>query len=441
MQANSHDSSDTSVISRAPASQLPGAANSGTEAESTRSLEAAGDDAPIGDESIDSDAGTEMGGSSARTVTCRAAVAMWAGDLRICDIKVQPPRAGEARVRMLCASICPTDVAALDSTGSPRFPCVLGHEGAGVVEAVGPGVVSVKPGDYVVPCFLPFCGRCSPCSSGKTNLCNSGKELSDAGLMRDGSTRFSMLDGTVVHNFMGTSTFSEYTVIHEVHLSKVSKEAPADKVCLLSCTVPTGYGAVFNTAQVEEGATAAVFGTSAVGLLIIDALKLSNAKQIIAVDIDDSKLKQAIEWGATEVLNPRHQGQRIQEFIKGITDGAGVDYAFDCVGTEATMNVVVESCRSGWGQAVLVGASGGGGSGKTVIDQKELIPGKVCRGSTFGGYKSRAEIPMLAERYLHGELRLDSIECQHISLDDIQEGFKTVENGNVMARQVIVFSS
>ena len=438
MQANSHDSSDTSVLPHASASQLPMPENS--EVESSRSSEDDGGDAPIIDEPIDSGAGAEIGASSTRTLTCRAAVAMWAGDLRICEIKVQPPRAGEARVRMLCASICPTDVAALESTGSPRFPCVLGHEGAGVVEAVGPGVVSLKPGDYVVPCFLPFCGRCSPCSSGKTNLCISGKELSEAGLMRDGSTRFSMLDGTVVHNFMGTSTFSEYTVIHEVHLSKVSKEAPADKVCLLSCTVPTGYGAVFNTAQVEEGATAAVFGTSAVGLLAIDALKLSNAKQIIAVDIDDSKLKQAIEWGATEVLNPRHQGQRIQEFIKGITDGAGVDYAFDCVGTEATMNVVVESCRSGWGQAVLVGSSGGG-SGKAVIDQSELISGKICRGSTFGGYKSRAEIPMLADRYLKGELRLDAIECQHISLDEIQEGFKTVENGHVMARQVIVFSS
>jgi len=385
--------------------------------------------------------GSRLGSTQGHPVLCKAAVAFkpQAG-LTVVDVVVETPRSGEARIRMLCASICPTDTEALScaaSCSTARFPCVLGHEGCGIVESVGPGVTSVQPGDYVVPCYLPFCGRCSVCENGKTNICGSGKPFTDAGLMHDGSVRFRTLDGQAVYHFLGTSTFSEYTVVNEVHLSKVDKRAAPDRACLLSCSVPSGMGAVFNTAQVEEGASAAVFGITSVGLVVLDALRLSNARRIIAVDIDNAKLEVAREWGATDCVNLKcHRGEVLQ-VIRDMTDG-GVDYSFDCIGTSEVMQLALESCHIGWGTSVLLGAGGGAGA-KACIDQSQLLRGRVWTGSMLGGYKSRAEIPLLAERYIKGEIRLDKFQSRRISLTSIQQGIDTVAVGLTTEHQIVDF--
>lgn len=372
-----------------------------------------------------------------RPVTCRAAVALAPGKMRVQQVTVDPPREGEARVRMLCASICPMDTAALATGIGAKFPCILGHEGAGIVESVGPDVVSVKPGDYVVPCFLPFCGRCKNCLSGKTNLCDTGTYFTHAGLMLDGSSRFHMA-GASVHHFMGTSTLSEYTVVHEIHLAKVSTRAPPDRVCLLSCTVPCGLGAVFNTAQVEEGTTAAVFGINAVGLTVIDALQLSNAKRIIAVDINESKLREAKAWGATDCIDVTRQKTRVQQVIQDMTDG-GVDYSFDCVGSKEVMRTAAESCHSAWGQTVLVGALEEPGT-SVPLEQHELLNGRSWKGCALGGYKSRPDIPVLVERYLKGEFRLNKLETIKIPLESVQKCFAEVEENNRLTRHIVVFN-
>eukprot|EP00191_Tetraselmis_sp_GSL018_P001572 CAMPEP_0177602754 /NCGR_PEP_ID=MMETSP0419_2-20121207/15075_1 /TAXON_ID=582737 /ORGANISM="Tetraselmis sp., Strain GSL018" /LENGTH=402 /DNA_ID=CAMNT_0019096335 /DNA_START=325 /DNA_END=1533 /DNA_ORIENTATION=- len=374
-------------------------------------------------------------------VLCRALVAFGSRELpRICEVTVGVPLDGEVRVRMLCASICPTDTEAAVATEPSgfRFPCVLGHEGAGVVESVGPGVKSVKSGDYVIPCFLPFCGRCSLCKSGKTNLCDSGKQTTRLGLMQDGSTRFRLSgsDQQVFH-FLGTSTLSEFSVIHEHHLAKVSKRAPPDRVCLLSCTVPCGLGAVFNTAQVVEGSTSAVFGLSLVGLAVIEALRLSNARRIIAIDIDDEKLSIARGWGATDCVNPGNCSGELPRVIQELSNG-GVDYSFDCVGTSSVSRAALDCCHSGWGLATLVGC-GGSTSSQLPFDQGQALSGKAWKGSIFGGYKSRAEIPVLVERYLSGEIMLNRFQVNRISLSSFAQGFSLVREGKCTAHQVVVF--
>jgi len=290
---------------------------------------------------------------------------------------------------------------------------VLGHEAAGVVESVGPGVTSVSPGDHVIPCYQAFCGACGMCGSGKTNLCGSVRAFTGVGTMAaDGGTRFTHAEtGKDIFHFMGTSTFSQYTVVHEVSVAKIDASARLDRACLLGCGVPTGLGAVRNAAKVERGATAAVFGLGTVGLAVIDGLKLAGAVRIIAVDTDPAKFDRARAWGATDCVNPKDKPDTpVQAVIVGMTQSetdtvGGVDYSFECVGNTEVMRAALECAHKGWGESVIIGVAPAG----TEIATRpfQLVTGRVWRGTAFGGYRSRPDVPGLVSSYLKGEFKVD----------------------------------
>jgi S-(hydroxymethyl)glutathione dehydrogenase/alcohol dehydrogenase len=290
----------------------------------------------------------------------RAAVALEAGKpLELVEIDVEGPKAGEVLVKMAATSVCHTDAYTLSGADPEgNFPAVLGHEGAGVVQEVGEGVTSVKPGDHVIPLYTAECGKCKFCLSGKTNLCGSVRATQGKGVMPDGTSRFS-LDGKMLHHYMGTSTFSEYTVLPEVSLAVVSKEAPMDKICLLGCGVTTGIGAVLNTAKVEPGSTVAVFGLGAIGLAVIQGAVMAKASKIIAIDVNPDKFALAKQFGATDFVNPKDYSDPIQQVIVDMTDG-GVDYSFECIGNVNVMRSALECCHKGWGESIIVGVAGAG---------------------------------------------------------------------------------
>ena len=369
-------------------------------------------------------------------IKSKAAVAWGPGQpLTIEEIDVMPPQKGEVRVRILASGVCHTDAFTL-SGDDPEgiFPCVLGHEGGGIVESIGGGVTSVKVGDHVIPLYTPECGECKFCLSGKTNLCQKIRETQGKGLMPDGTTRFSK-DGQPIYHYMGCSTFSEYTVLPEISLAKVSKEAPLEEVCLLGCGVTTGMGAVMNTAKVQEGDTVAIFGIGGIGLAAIIGATMAKASRIIAIDINESKFDLAKKLGATECINPKDYDKPIQEVIVDLTDG-GVDYSFECIGNVNVMRSALECCHKGWGESVIIGVAGAGQEISTRPFQ--LVTGRVWRGTAFGGVKGRSQLPEIVERYLAGEFKLDDFITHIMGLDGINDAFDLMHEGKSI-RTVIHF--
>jgi S-(hydroxymethyl)glutathione dehydrogenase/alcohol dehydrogenase len=366
----------------------------------------------------------------------RAAVAWEAGQpLVIEEIDVQAPQAGEVLVRNVATGVCHTDAYTL-SGDDPEgiFPSVLGHEGGAVVEEVGPGVSTVKPGDHVIPLYTPECGQCKFCKSGKTNLCQAIRATQGQGLMPDGSSRFSKNGKTIFH-YMGTSTFSEYSVLPEIALAKISKEAPLDKVCLLGCGITTGIGAVLNTAKVEPGASVAVFGLGGIGLSVIQGAVMAKAGRIVAVDINEDKFDMARMLGATDFVNPRNYDRPIQEVIVDLLDG-GADYSFECVGNVDLMRSALECCHKGWGESVIIGVAGAGQEISTRPFQ--LVTGRVWRGTAFGGVRGRSELPGYVDQYMDGVINIDDMVTHTMGLDDINTAFDLMHEGKSI-RSVVIY--
>ena len=366
----------------------------------------------------------------------RAAVAWEANKpLSIEEVDLEPPREGEVLVRMVATGVCHTDAYTL-SGADPEglFPAILGHEGGGIVEDVGSGVTTLKKGDHVIPLYVPECGTCSFCTSGKTNLCQKIRSTQGRGLMPDGSTRFSQ-NGQPIYHYMGTSTFAEYSVVPEISLAKISPEAPLEKVCLLGCGVTTGIGAVFNTAKVKEGDRVAVFGLGGIGLSVIQGAKLANAGQIIGIDINPSKFELATHFGATDTVNPKDHDKPIQEVVVEMT-GGGVDFSFECVGNVDLMRAALECCHKGWGESIIIGVAGAGEEIRTRPFQ--LVTGRVWKGTAFGGVKGRTELPEYVNNYMSGDINLDDLVTNELPLDEINKAFDFMHEGKAI-RTVIRF--
>lgn len=366
----------------------------------------------------------------------RAAVALAAGQpLTIAEVDVAGPKAGEVLVRMVATGVCHTDAFTL-SGADPEgiFPSILGHEGGGIVEEVGEGVTSLAVGDHVIPLYTPECGECKFCKSGKTNLCQAIRTTQGQGLMPDGTTRFS-LDGKTLYHYMGTSTFSEYTVVPEIALAKVNKAAPLDKVCLLGCGITTGIGAVLNTAKVQPGDTVAVFGLGGIGLSVVQGAVMAGASRIMVIDINEDKFDMARMLGATDFVNPKNYDAPIQDVIVELTDG-GVDYSFECIGNVDVMRSALECCHKGWGESVIIGVAGAGQEISTRPFQ--LVTGRVWRGTAFGGVKGRSQLPDYVERYMAGEIKIDPMVTHTMGLDDINKAFDLMHGGESI-RSVVIF--
>ncbi len=373
---------------------------------------------------------------TAQIIKSKAAVAWEAGQpLSMEEVDVMPPEEGEVRIRIIATGVCHTDAFTL-SGDDPEgiFPCILGHEGGGIVESIGEGVTSVKVGDHVIPLYTPECGECKFCKSGKTNLCQKIRETQGKGLMPDGTTRF-YKDGKPIYHYMGCSTFSEYTVLPEISLAKVNPEAPLEEVCLLGCGVTTGMGAIMNTAKVEEGATVAIFGLGGIGLSAIIGSTMAKASRIIAIDINENKFELARKLGATDCINPKDYDKPIQDVIVELTDG-GVDYSFECIGNVNIMRSALECCHKGWGESVVIGVAGAGQEISTRPFQ--LVTGRVWRGSAFGGVKGRSELPEYVERYMKGEFKLDDFITHTMGLEDVNKAFDLMHEGKSI-RSVIHF--
>ena len=369
-------------------------------------------------------------------IKSRAAIAWGPGQpLSIEEVDVMPPQAGEVLVKIIATGVCHTDAFTLSGEDPEGvFPAILGHEGGGIVEAIGEGVTSVAVGDHVIPLYTPECGECNCCLSGKTNLCQKIRETQGKGLMPDGTTRF-YKDGQPIYHYMGCSTFSEYTVLPEISLAKVNKEAPLEEICLLGCGVTTGMGAVLNTAKVEEGATVAIFGIGGIGLSAIIGAVMAKASRIIAIDINESKFELAKKLGATDCINPKDYDKPIQEVIVELTDG-GVDYSFECIGNVDVMRSALECCHKGWGESIIIGVAGAGQEISTRPFQ--LVTGRVWRGSAFGGVKGRSELPGIVEDYMAGKFALNDFISYTLPLEKINEAFDLMHEGKSI-RSVIHF--
>jgi len=357
----------------------------------------------------------------------RAAVAFAAGKpLEIVEIDVEPPKRGEVLVRISHTGVCHTDAFTL-SGDDPEglFPCVLGHEGAGVVVEVGEGVTSVAPGDHVIPLYTAECGQCLFCKSGKTNLCVSVRATQGKGVMPDGTSRLSY-KGDKLYHYMGCSTFSEYTVVAEVSLAKIDPRANHEEVCLLGCGVTTGLGAVKNTAKVQAGDSVAVFGLGGIGLAVIQGAKKAKAGRIIAIDTNPGKFALAREFGATDVVNPKDHDKPIQQVIVEMTQW-GVDHSFECIGNVAVMRAALECAHRGWGQSIIIGVAGAGQEISTRPFQ--LVTGRSWRGTAFGGVKGRSQLPGMVEEAMRGEIRLAPFVTHSLPLDRINEAFELMHEG------------
>ncbi len=369
-------------------------------------------------------------------IRSRAAVAWAPGEpLEVTEIDVAPPRSGEVLLRVVASGVCHTDAFTL-SGADPEglFPAVLGHEGGAIVAEVGAGVSSVAVGDHVIPLYTPECGSCRFCRSGKTNLCQAIRSTQGRGLMPDGSSRFSQ-GGRLLHHYMGTSTFSEYTVLPEIAVARISKDAPLEKVCLLGCGVTTGIGAVRNTAKVEPGSTVAVFGLGGIGLAVVIGAVMAGASRIIAIDVNPEKFTIARQLGASDCINPRDHDAPIQEVIIDATDG-GVDYSFECIGNVEVMRAALESCHKGWGESTIIGVAGAGQEISTRPFQ--LVTGRVWRGSAFGGVRGRSELPGFVEEFQQGLIPLDLFITHTMGLEDINHAFELMHQGKSI-RSVIHF--
>jgi S-(hydroxymethyl)glutathione dehydrogenase/alcohol dehydrogenase len=369
-------------------------------------------------------------------IRSRAAVAWAPGQpLEVTEIDVAPPQAGEVLVRIVATGVCHTDAFTL-SGADPEglFPAILGHEGGGVVEAIGEGVTSVAVGDHVIPLYTPECRVCTFCRSGKTNLCQAIRATQGKGLMPDGTSRFSR-NGQPIHHYMGTSTFSEFTVLPEIAVAKIQPEAPLEKVCLLGCGVTTGIGAVRNTARVEPGSTVAVFGLGGIGLAVVIGAVMAKASRILAIDVNPEKFTIARQLGATDCINPRDHDAPIQQVIIDLTDG-GVDYSFECIGNVEVMRAALESCHKGWGESTIIGVAGAGQEISTRPFQ--LVTGRVWRGTAFGGVRGRSELPAFVAQAMAGEIPLDVFITHTMELAAINDAFALMEAGKSI-RSVVMF--
>eukprot|EP00928_Gymnodinium_smaydae_P001837 TRINITY_DN1065_c0_g1_i1.p1 TRINITY_DN1065_c0_g1~~TRINITY_DN1065_c0_g1_i1.p1 ORF type:complete len:702 (+),score=165.32 TRINITY_DN1065_c0_g1_i1:144-2108(+) len=367
--------------------------------------------------------------TAGKEIECLAAVAFEAKKpLEILKIKVAPPQKGEVRVKMEYVALCHTDAYTLDGCDPEGlFPCILGHEGAGIVESVGEGVTEYAPGDHVIPCYQAYCGDCKFCARPDINLCTSVRSATGSGVMlADGKPRYSY-QGKPIYHFMGTSSFSQYSILHAQSIAKVRRDAPLDKCCLLGCGISTGWGAVWNTAQVERGATAAVFGIGAVGLSVIEGLVKAGASKIIAVDLLPAKLELAKQWGATDVINGKEQDAKA-EILK--MTGFGVDYSFDCTGNVTVMRSALESAARGWGLSVVIGVAAAGMEISTRPFQ--LVTGRKWGGTAFGGWKSKPQVPMLCDLYMNGKLKIDQYITHNMEFNQINEAFDLLHKGECL---------
>ncbi len=357
----------------------------------------------------------------------RAAVAWEAGKpLEIEDVDIQGPQKGEVMVQIKATGVCHTDAFSL-SGDDPEgvFPAILGHEGAGVVVEVGREVNSVKPGDHVIPLYTPEDPNCPFIQSGKTNLCQTIRATQGRGLMPDETSRFSV-NGKPVYHYMGTSTFSEYTVLPEIATAVIQKDAPLEKVCLLGCGVTTGIGAVKNTAKAEPGSTIAVFGLGGIGLAVVVGSVMAKAARIIAIDTNPAKFELARKFGATDCVNPTDHDAPIQDVIVDMTDG-GVDYSFECIGNVNTMRAALECCHKGWGESIIIGVAGAGQEISTRPFM--LVTGRVWRGTAFGGVKGRSELPWFVEQAMTGAVPLEDFITHTMSLGEINTAFDLMHEG------------
>jgi S-(hydroxymethyl)glutathione dehydrogenase/alcohol dehydrogenase len=366
----------------------------------------------------------------------RAAVAWEAGKpLTIEEVDVAGPKAGEVLIKLAATGVCHTDAYTLSGKDPEGlFPAIMGHEGGATVVEVGQGVTAVKPGDHVIPLYIPECGECKFCRSGRTNLCGAIRATQGKGVMPDGTSRFS-IGGKPIFHYMGTSTFSEYSVLPEIAVARINPAAPLDKVCLLGCGITTGIGAVLNTAKVRPGSTAAVFGLGGIGLSVIQGLVMAKAERIIAIDINPAKFEMAKNLGATDLVAPPADGRPIQEVIVEMTDG-GVDYSFECIGNVETMRAALECCHKGWGESTIIGVAAAGEEISTRPFQ--LVTGRVWRGSAFGGVKGRSQLPGYVEKYLSGAIQIDPMITHTLTLERINEAFDLMHEGKSI-RAVIRF--
>jgi len=361
--------------------------------------------------------------------------------LEITDVKLDGPRAGEGLVEIKATGICHTDEFTLSSADPEGlFPAILGHEGAGIVVDIGPGVTSVKKGDHVIPLYTPECRQCPSCLSRKTNLCTAIRATQGQGVMPDGTSRFS-IGGEKIHHYMGCSTFANFTVLPEIAVAKIRDDAPFDKVCYIGCGVTTGVGAVMNTAKVEPGATAIVFGLGGIGLNVIQGLRLASADMIIGVDLNPDKKAWGERFGMTHFVNPNEvEGDLVAHLVNITKRGAdqigGADYTFECVGNTRLMRMALESCHRGWGQSIIVGVAGAGQEISTRPFQ--LVTGRVWRGTAFGGARGRTDVPKIVDWYMDGKIEIDPMITHTLPLADINKGFDLMREGKSI-RSVVVY--
>lgn len=357
----------------------------------------------------------------------KAAVAFEAGKpLSIETVQLDGPRAGEVLVEVKATGICHTDAYTLSGEDPEGlFPAILGHEGAGIVVEVGSGVTSLQPGDHVIPLYTPECRQCDYCTSGKTNLCQAIRETQGRGMMPDGTSRFS-LGGDVIHHYMGTSTFANYSVVPEIALAKIRKDAPFDKVCYIGCGVTTGLGAVINTAKVEAGANVVVFGLGGIGLNVIQGARLVGANMIVGVDTNTDKKATAEKFGMTHFVNPNEVGGDLVPHLVDLT-GGGADYSFECIGNVNVMRDALECCHKGWGESVIIGVAGAGQEIATRPFQ--LVTGRVWRGTAFGGAKGRTDVPKIVDWYMDGKINIDDLITHVLPFEQINEGFDLMHRG------------
>ncbi|XP_062383438.1 alcohol dehydrogenase 1-like isoform X2 [Sardina pilchardus] len=361
-----------------------------------------------------------------QVIKCRAAVA-WKPNTPLVmeEIEVAPPQENEIRIKVIATGVCHTDLYHLfEGQHEEGFPAVLGHEGAGIVESVGPGVTDFKPGDKVIPLFISQCGDCVYCKCPKTNLCERSWTSVRYGIMSEADSRFSCR-GRVILQFMGTSTFSEYTVLNQIAVAKISDDARLDRVCLLGCGISTGYGAAINTAQVTPGSVCAVFGLGAVGLAAVMGCRNAGATRIIAVDINEDKFAKARALGATDFVNPKKHSKPVSEVLSDMTNG-GVDFSLECVGNVAVMRSALESCAKGWGVSVVVGWTDMADFSARPI---QLIAGKTWKGSLFGGFKSKDSVPKLVLDYKSGKINLDEFVTHNMPLEKVNDAIELMKTG------------
>ncbi len=366
----------------------------------------------------------------------QAAVCYAAGEpLVIETVDLEGPRAGEVMVELKATGVCHTDEFTR-SGGDPEglFPAIFGHEGAGIVVEVGPGVTSLKKGDHVIPLYTPECRQCKSCLSRKTNLCTAIRTTQGKGVMPDGTSRFS-IGGKMVHHYMGCSTFSNYTVLPEIALAKIREDAPFDKVCYIGCGVTTGIGAVINTAQVEPGANVVVFGLGGIGLNVVQGARLAGANRIIGVDINPAREVLGRQYGMTDFVNPNDVEGDLVPYLVALTDG-GADYSFECVGNVDLMRQALECCHRGWGESIIIGVAGAGQEIRTRPFQ--LVTGRVWKGTAFGGARGRTDVPKIVDWYMDGKIQIDDLITHTMPLSDINRAIDLMHSGESI-RSVVVY--